>query len=605
MIGEGRAEGTRVVAIERGSTGGDTQRQPEPHRQGPVGPEHVDAPVLFPAMPTRRDILSQLLFAPLAIAAAPACVWRPAVGTGDPSPSESRAADFVIIGGGLGGCAAALAACSRGLRVVMTEETDWIGGQLTAQAVPPDENRWIESIGGTASYRALRTAVRAHYQRDPSLLARARSNPRLNPGNGWVSRLCAEPRVWLEALHTMLAPYVAAGQLTILRRTHLVDADVDRDVVRAVRVRDAAGRETVLHAPYFADATELGALLPLCGAEHVSGAESQRMTGEPHALAEAQPDNQQSFTVVFAMEYRAGEVHTIDRPAEYAHWRDVRITQDGTAWRLLSFDEPANQRIGFDPIARTGYWSYRRIIDHTLFTPGTHPGDVTLVNWWQNDYSMGPLVGVSPDEAASHVLAAGALSRCLLYWLQTDMPRPDGGMGWPGLRLRPDIVGTDHGLAMSPYIRESRRILARTTVREQDVLRDLRPPGTATTAFIDSVGIGHYAMDLHRTTRGDRGGYGDTIPFQIPLGALIPVRVRNLLPACKNIGVTHLTNGCYRLHPIEWNVGEAVGHLVAQALRTGAPPVAVHEQASRTQQLQRDLERAGVPLTWPTPLPEA
>lgn len=555
-------------------------------------------------MPSRREVLAQLLVAPFAIASAPACALRPALGAVSPAHSASRTADLVIIGGGLGGCAAALAACARGLRVVMTEETAWIGGQLTAQAVPPDENRWIETIGGTASYRALRTAVRSHYRNDPALLARARDNPRLNPGNGWVSRLCAEPRVWLEALQAMLAPHVASGQLTILRHTRVLDADVDVDVVRTVRVRNAEGRDTLLHAPYFADATELGDLLPLCRVEHVTGAESQRMTGEPHALAEAQPDNQQSFTVVFAMEYRAGETHTIDRPAAYAHWRDLRIAQDGTAWRLLSFDEPANQRIGFDPVARTGYWSYRRILDHTLFTPGTHPGDVTLVNWWQNDYSMGPLVGVSAAEAAAHVRAAGALSHCLLYWLQTEMPRPDGGLGWPGLRLRPDIVGTDDGLAMAPYIRESRRIVARTTVREQDVLRDLLPPGTVTTAFADSVGIGHYAMDLHRTTRGDRGGYGETVPFQIPLGALIPVRVRNLLPACKNIGVTHLTNGCYRLHPIEWNIGEAVGHLVAQAVRTAVPPVAIHEDATRTRQLQRDLDSSGVPLAWPTPLPD-
>ena len=46
--------------------------------------------------------------------------------------------DLVIAGGGLGGVAAALAACRSGLRVALTEETDWVGGQLTQQAVPPD-----------------------------------------------------------------------------------------------------------------------------------------------------------------------------------------------------------------------------------------------------------------------------------------------------------------------------------------------------------------------------------------------------------------------------------------------------------------------------------
>ena len=44
--------------------------------------------------------------------------------------------DVAVIGGGTGGCAAALAAVRNGMRVVMTEETPWIGGQLTLQAVP-------------------------------------------------------------------------------------------------------------------------------------------------------------------------------------------------------------------------------------------------------------------------------------------------------------------------------------------------------------------------------------------------------------------------------------------------------------------------------------
>lgn len=68
-------------------------------------------------------------------------------------------ADVAVIGGGLGGCAAALAAAKRGKRVVLTEETYWIGGQLTSQAVPPDEHPWIEQFGCTRSYRQFRNGV--------------------------------------------------------------------------------------------------------------------------------------------------------------------------------------------------------------------------------------------------------------------------------------------------------------------------------------------------------------------------------------------------------------------------------------------------------------
>ena len=74
------------------------------------------------------------------------------------------------------------------------------------------------------------------------------------------------------------------------------------------------------------------------------------------------------------------------------------------------------------------------------------------------------------------------------------------------------------------------------------------------------------------STGGDNYIDVSSLPFQIPLGALIPRRVENLLPACKNIGVTHITNGCYRLHPVEWNIGEAAGCLAARAVQAKSPP---------------------------------
>jgi NADPH-dependent 2,4-dienoyl-CoA reductase/sulfur reductase-like enzyme len=72
--------------------------------------------------------------------------------------------DVLVVGGGLGGVAAAIAACRSGRRVVLTEETDWVGGQLTAQAVPPDEHPWIEQFGCTGLYREFRDGIRAYYR---------------------------------------------------------------------------------------------------------------------------------------------------------------------------------------------------------------------------------------------------------------------------------------------------------------------------------------------------------------------------------------------------------------------------------------------------------
>jgi hypothetical protein len=89
-------------------------------------------------------------------------------------------------------------------------------------------------------------------------------------------------------------------------------------------------------------------------------------------------------------------------------------------------------------------------------------------------------------------------------------------------------------------------------------------------------------------------------PAQIPLGALLPQRVENLLPACKNLGVTHITNGCYRLHPIEWGIGEAAGALAAYCLEHKLAPRQVRDDARRLHDFQQLLiERLGFAFAWP------
>ena len=253
--------------------------------------------------------------------------------------ANELACDVAVIGGGTGGVAAALAALRNGMRVVLTEETGWLGGQLTAQAVPPDEHPWIEEFGCTAGYRAYRNAVRAYYREHYPLTSEARRRVNLNPGNGSVSRLTHEFKVSVAVLEAMLLPYSGSGLLTVLREHVPVSATTSGDRIASVTVRDTrSGVERVVTARYFLDATELGDVLPMAGVEHVTGAESQKQTGEMHAAAQAQPAGSQSFTFCFAMDYVPGEDHTIERPADYGQWREYvpRLTPPWTG-RLFSW----------------------------------------------------------------------------------------------------------------------------------------------------------------------------------------------------------------------------------------------------------------------------
>jgi hypothetical protein len=223
--------------------------------------------------------------------------------------------------------------------------------------------------------------------------------------------------------------------------------------VRAVEILNLdTGSRHIIEGRYFLDATELGDLLPLTTTEYVTGAESQAHTGEPSAPAQAQPANQQSFTMPFAMDYLEDEDHTIEKPAEYSFWRDY-VPQLRPPWpgKLLSWKmstprtlEP--RELAFDPTLRQvrsgtfNLWRYRRIADRTNFTPGAYASDITIVNWPQNDYWLGRIIDVQAEEFSRQVERARQLSLSLLYWLQTEA-------GWKGLRLRRDVAGTEDGLA--------------------------------------------------------------------------------------------------------------------------------------------------------------
>src|SRR5262249_1774188 len=203
------------------------------------------------------------------------------------------------------------------------------------------------------------------------------------------------------------------------------------------------------------------------------------------------------------------------------------------SWRMSDPITLKERAVSFDPLdagpGGLNLWRYRRIAHRRNFAAGAYRSDICLGNWRQNDYWLGSVVGVSAEEAAKHLRRAKQLSLSLLYWMQTEAPRPEGTAGWKGLRLREDVVGTADGLAKYPYIREARRIQAEFTVREQHVGTDARMKVTGkkkeeltAERFADSVGIGSYRIDLHPSTGG--GNYIDVtpLPVQIPVRALLP-----------------------------------------------------------------------------------
>ena len=222
-------------------------------------------------------------------------------------------------------------------------------------------------------------------------------------------------------------------------------------------------------------------------------------------------------------------------------------------------------------------------------------------------------------------------------------------------------MGTVHGLSKYPYMREGRRIIGRVypgysqgfTVNEIDISRrnyrdeyyqtNLDPVTyrqlwkvldgleaianpdldleqikrrTRSTIYPDSVGIGHYAIDFHpcmtespaekagNTEReGERRGAGQAYPFQIPLRAMIPQKIDNLVVTGKSIATSHIAAAAYRVHSFEWSSGAAAGMITSYALDNDIMPYELIDESylkeTQLRSLQKKLNESGNPTAFP------
>jgi len=189
--------------------------------------------------------------------------------------------DILVVGGSVGGTAAALAASEAGASVCLIEETNWLGGQLTVQGVcTPDENRYIETFGRTRRYAAFRNAIRDYYRNEFTLSAAGKAQEYFNPGSCWVSALSFEPSVAARILAGLLLPFQQAGNLRVFHNTRAESCSFsaeDPDMLASVTAHSDSGARLVFTPRFVLDATDTGDLLPMCGSENVDwviGAES-------------------------------------------------------------------------------------------------------------------------------------------------------------------------------------------------------------------------------------------------------------------------------------------------------------------------------------------
>ena len=492
------------------------------------------------------------------------------VKVGVPAAAPEVQCDVLIAGAGMGGIGAALAVARHGRTACVTEETDWIGGQATAGGVSAlDENKFIEISGGSRSYYELRNRIRASY------------GGVANPGRCYVSALCFEPKAGVAALEKM----IASPRIRVFLRTQILSLDKEGDRYTSALAWQFDKRTPLrLRFRYLLDATEAGDLLPLAKLPYVVGSEAKGDTSEPHAAEKPNPGCVQSFTYPFVVERSTGN-HSIERPPDYEailKRQDFTLRMNYPAefgWRgtfeysFYGNDPPIPNNMSPGP-----FFSWRRL--------RVAPTELALMNWPRQDYAAESILDRQPSDLARILQSAKRTSLAFLYWMQHDL-------GHPELLFRRDLMGSADGFSKYPYIRESRRMLARGRVVEQDIVDEFQP-GPRARWFDDSVGTGFYMVDIHPCGANEKGHMMMPRPFQIPLAAMQPKEAVNFLAAGKTIGVTHLTNGAFRLHPIEWMIGEAAGTVAALNLQRAGTGL---------EEIQRDLAGQGIPIVWFDDLP--
>jgi len=535
--------------------------------------------------------------------------------------------DVVVAGGSTAAFAAALAAAESGARTALIEPTDWVGGQLTSSGVPAVDEAWhsIKPPAGGAPY-SVAAVARTPANITPGFLALMKGLE--NPGDCWVSRFCFCPDAFVKR---QLEPLEAAAgsrlvvfldtvvkqvelsadgsrvaSITCVARTprpevtergydrlpsqDLADwyspADSDRFTKKTLRFAadPRAGKATV-----FIDATEWGEVLALSGHPYLQGVE------DSDGSLDCRDTCGQATVYCFAQQLHAEPVNEADRPVVaqelgYGSYRDK-------------------------PDAWTKIWTYRRIRGREAKPTA---GDVCLQNWGYsakdreggNDYPFAYLFLPRDKAAAERADWRGGINLDALrgaedraygwhQWFRAHAA--EGGIDPACISLCPAVLGTGHGLAKLPYIRDTRRAIG----LDGYVLKfaDLSGPAEQRTGtvFPDRIALGAYPADIHPISGCDMPAYcrsaHDTLPFCIPFRALTHRELGNLLVVGKTMAQSFLANSATRLHPIEWSTGTAGGVAAAHMARTRRTS---REAYAAIGELQAEI-RQKTPIDWTLP----
>ncbi len=422
---------------------------------------------------------------------------------------DSGSVDVAVVGGGMAGVFAALAAADRGARTLLLEQHAFVGGQGTA--------------GGVHTFCGETRVVNDNWS---EMLERLEALSAVVP-----YRADSDARAFdIESLKYVLQEMLAARGVRILLHTSLVGVDLCDGRVVELTFFNKSGLQRI-GCRYVIDASGDADVVARAGLPFLKGGAVYRPGADgPERVVEA-GQLQLPMSLYFAM-VDTGEPVRAVLPEGCPQWE----TTDDLPMTTV-------KRLGKNLISVK-----MKVIGH--------------------DATDGLSLSDAEQRARRQMMG-------LVYHLQTKGTRKEPFSTWKLAWVSPHIG-----------IREGRRVVGRQPLSDDDLFCARR--------FADGVAVGSYHLDYHWPDVLQRAGGGITgmvPPYQIPLGALRPCGVDNLLVPGRCVSGEQLAMSSYRVMGTCAATGHAAGVVAGLATRDGVGidgiPVAT---------LQRELRSTGVRL---------
>lgn len=433
--------------------------------------------------------------------------------------------DVVVAGGGASGVSAALQSARMGMRVLVIEESTWLGGMLTSAGVSAIDGNFNMPAG---IFGEFRNRLAQHYGSLEAL------------NTGWVSRVLFEPSVGNQVLNDMVTQEknIEVWKESSIRRISKKQGEWNLKIKKQ-------GKSVTVKTPMLIDATELGDVAAKCGVAYDVGMDSRHDTQEDIALEKGNNVVQDLTYVAILKDYK----------------------KDVTMRKPKGYDPSVFACCCINPLCISSNEPKRMWPADKMMSYGQLPNGKIMLNWPinGNDYYVN-LVEMSDKQRRRALKKAKEHTLCFLYFIQHEL-------GYRHIGLAGDEYPTEDLLPFIPYHRESRRIhgAVRFTLNHM-----VSPYNQVAPLYRTSIAVGDYPVDHHHMRYKESHTLPDIhfypVPsFGLPLGTLIPQGVEGLIVAEKSISVSNIANGATRLQPVVVQIGQAAGALAALSLKKRTP----------------------------------